>query len=166
MDLQKLEVGQQLCQPCRDETVFNLDNSGAIFIAKFSSPTSTERNAFKNGVAQFKIAAVDGVMFFLARFGATNWMDAPYCIAYSDFVLCRPPEGLGLTLTVVLVDASTGIVKALRTIGLSTTFSSAILDMATQQPTPIDRATYEKTLNQIFSRYTTNDLVDMATEEN
>lgn len=166
MNLQKIEVGQQLCQPCKDETVFNLDSSGAIFIAKFSSPTSAERNAFKNGVAQFKLVAVDGVMFFLARFGSANWMDAPYCRAYSDFVLCRPPAGLGLPLTVVLVDATTGIVKSLRTIGLSTEFSSAILDMAAQQPTPDDRATYEKTLSQIFGRYTTNDLVDMATEEN
>ena len=49
-------------------------------LCKFSRPTAKEKNAFKSGVPQFDLAIVDDFMFFLARFGTLNWMDAPFNI--------------------------------------------------------------------------------------
>lgn len=152
-----------MCSPSDDEVIFEMTDGGGILLIKFGSPSAAEKRAVKNGSAQFKLIEVDGIIFFLSRFGTMNWMDAPF---HRDLAkeYVRPNEGEGLSLHIMLVDARTGILAAQRIIGLQTAFSNALLDMIEEQPA-IDAA-YNLTISKIHGKYTTNDLVEMSSVEN
>lgn len=130
----------------------------------FNEPTESEQRAFTAGEAQFKFAAEHGILFFLCKFGAGNWMDAPYHRAFSR--VSSLPDDIqspdGFALHCMLIDAGTGILVAQRVIGLQTDFSNKLLAEIKQQPTKIDPITYNNTLYDVCSMYKTSDLVARA----
>lgn len=166
MELKEYTVGQIVCSPSAEETKFDLTDGGALLLIKFNRPTSNEKRDIKSGVAQFKLAVRDGVLFFLCRFGTSNWMDIPYHRDLSEYTLFRPMTGEGLLLHIMLIDASTGCLVVQRVIGLSTAFSSALVDAAAQQRPLGSREAYYKKVAQLHIRYSTNELVESAFAEN
>ena len=167
MEFQKFEVGKKTFAPSAEGAMFNLTDSGCILIIRFNKPTAEEKRNIKSGVAQFKFTEINGIIFFLSRFGTLSWMDSPFLL---DLAQCHDvphsEAGIGLSLHIMLVDASTGILEAQRLIGLSTDFSNHLADAMLKQPHFQSHATYLQTINSIYDKYSTPDMVDMAKYEN
>ena len=159
-------VGEHVCTPCPDGAVFDLTSDGALLLLKLGNPTAKEKREFKNGLPQFKFADVDGVIFFLSRFGMLNWMDSPYNRALSQYTLERPTEGYGLALHAMLIDAATGILCAQKIIGLSTQFTNDMLTAVYNQPNLGSRSEYNMRIARIMDLYTTDQIVEMAVSKN
>lgn len=138
-------------------------DGGFQLMCRLSRPTAKEKNAFKSGVAQFDLAVVDGVIFFLSRFGTMNWMDSPFNIhLYPDQrarLLEVPDPTQGYGIHIMLVDSSTGIVVHQRLIGLDHDLSMRLRDAIINQLVIPD---YHQRLQSIMARYSTRDLVALA----
>lgn len=152
----QLTVGDKVCNPCPESTLFDLVDGGAIMLIKMRSPTNREQRAVNTGTTQFRFVVVDDIIFFLAKFGVLNWMDAPYYAKISNYHIDPPKAPLGLSLHVMLIDAKTGVLAAQRLIGLDTTFSCTLLAAAERQPEIPD---YPSHVARAMSRYTTRDLL-------
>jgi hypothetical protein len=161
MEMRAFAVGDVVMQPSGEEVVFDIDNAGALLLIKYSKPSAKEKSEVKSGVAQFRIAELDGILFFLCRFGTGQWMDAPYHPDFSRYTLPVPGDGEGLLLHVMLIDSSTGVLAAQRAIGLSTEFSAALLQTAAGLPPSGDD--YKQRIARIYNERTTNDLLSLAT---
>lgn len=163
MEFVKFSVGEKVCDPIRgDASIFEITESGAILMLKFQRPTSKEKNNIKSGVAQFKAISIDGVVFFLCRFGTASWIDAPYSKSLSQSTITRPTDGKGLSLHILLIDASTGVLVSQRIVGLTTQFTNALADMIELQPYFSNHSAYLDLINQIYSKYSTEDMVQMG----
>jgi hypothetical protein len=166
-----LEVGKPLTKGITSyqdgQIVADIDDSGLFIRVAYANPTDKEIKNFKEGAAVFGIVAIDQVIFILCKFGELSWMDAPYNIHLSlpdvDVPMASFKEDTGLAMTVVLVDANTGIVKALRLIGLATGLSQKLKALINvQRGLPFDKDKYFAILNKIYAKYSTNDLVKLS----
>lgn len=163
MNFQAFEVGRKVCQPThKDESIFDVTEGGAILLLKFRKPSSKEKNSVKSGVASFRAVMLDGVVFFLARFGTGNWIDAPYNRYTSPGEVPPVLDGSGIMLHVMLIDADTGILVAQRVIGLSTEFTKSFRDLVEVEPEYHSMVEFQNRINTIYSRYSTNQMVEMA----
>jgi hypothetical protein len=76
------------------------------------------------------------------------------------------PEDQGIALTVIAVDNYTGIVQALRLIGLSHRFSEELLDICrNQSKQAIDRNAYYEKIAWVQRNYTSQDLYEFRMVE-
>lgn len=159
-------VGDKVCQPSADGVIFDLDDSGATLQCKFAKPTVAEVKAFKSGLS-FKFVVVEDIIFILSRMGAGQWMDSPYYKHRAPNLtdpqnLQDPEEGKGLGVTAMLIDASTGVLKAIKLVGLETDLTRRLFAAIREQPKIVN---YTERLNRIMATYTTNDLVELADEQ-
>jgi len=128
----------------------------------WDSPTAQEVREVRRGVAQFAFVHQNQVIFFLYRFGMMPWADAPFSIhlvpaSYRQL----PPPSIGpdarALLRIILVDASTGIVKAARLMTFSPDFSGALeaaIRKQAEAPWPGD-ADYDIQIQAVYRRYPT-----------
>lgn len=132
-------------------------------ICAMNRPTAKEKNAFRSGVPQFDLVVVDGVIFFLSRFGTLNWMDSPFNRhLYSDnriLQLEEPGPTQGYSLHVMLIDSVTGVLVHQRLIGLDHDLSMRLRDAIINQPVIPD---YDQRVRNVMARYSTKDLVTLA----
>ncbi|TEB13337.1 hypothetical protein [Pelotomaculum propionicicum] len=165
--MRKYEVGKLFAEEITSypETVkFDFTQSGPVLLVFFAGPTPKEIESVKSGRFEAGFYAKDDVIFFLARFAGLNWMDAPYTAHLSEpFEFLEMGEGQGFGLHIFLVDARTGIIKAMRLIGLSAGFSrklkTAIED---QKKRPFNKDVYDHQIKFVFSNFTTMELVQRA----
>lgn len=121
---------------------------------------------FKHGNSfEIRFVVLGSVIMITAKIGNLEWMDAPYnphlSPGLTKFTIPQDKERIALNL--ILVDAKTGLVKALRMIGLSNDFSRKIFGEMMDQKTKIfNHGLYLKELNQIFAKYQTRDIVKMS----
>lgn len=123
-------------------------------------PTSREVRAARQGLASFAFYADQDLLVLLYAFGdGLPWSDAPYSwhlVPKSERVL--PPETRGeerALLSLVLVDATTGIIRALRVVTLTPTFTRLFHDAIREQaarPWP-GAAAYDAELAALYQRY-------------
>lgn len=139
-------------------------NGGFMLICAMNRPTDEEKQAFKSSSPyQFDFITVDGVIFFLARFGTLRWMDMPFNIhLYPDnrarlLEVPGPTQGYGLHI--MLIDSSTGILIHQRLIGLDHDLSMRLHDAIINQPVIPN---YDQRLQRIMAQYSTMDLVALA----
>lgn len=132
--------------------------------------TGPEVMAIRRGECEFGLFVQEDIILLLYRFdAAVAWSDAPYSwhrVPEGQRDFPEPhgsPEGRD-TLQVILVDALTGIVRALRIVSFSPAFTmvlrSAIRDQAAR-PWP-GAAEYDRQLKQIYNRYTSEQIVARA----
>jgi len=101
---------------------------GHVLSIFMRSPDRRKVEAVRRGKYQFALVIGPGIFFLMYRFGkAIGWSDAPYwgAIVPAD-ERAAPPEGWpegGVVLQVVLVDAATGLIRALRDVPLSPAFA-------------------------------------------
>lgn len=155
------KVGDVVTSPSADEVIFDITDSGPVLLLKMSKPTSTEKNNFKNGVPQFRMAIANDIIFILSRFGTSQWCDAPYYALRSAMraPLTLPDVGAGLALHAMLIDARTGMLVAQRLIGLPHDLSVRLLDAAAKQG---EIANYDDMLALTMARYPTQALLEIA----
>lgn len=141
-------------------------NGVFMLICAMNRPTAEEKRAFTSGTPyQFGLAVVDDIIFFLSRFGTLEWMDAPFNIhLYPDDRMplleeLGPTQGYGIYI--MLVDSSTGIIAHQRLIGLNHDLSMRLHDAIINQPVISD---YDQRLQSIMARYSTKDLVALASK--
>lgn len=117
----------------------------------------------RTGPAEFGLVVEGPIVFLLYKFGAIPWSDAPYSWHMTaktgqQTLPSDIPEGMGALLTKILVDASDGIIRGIRAIGLGTEFSrqlhAAIIDQSVQA---FDQDRYDAALHDVYQRYQTSD---------
>lgn len=98
------------------------------------------------------------VIFFLYRFGSAPWSDAPYTwhmVTKDEQTMpATLADGEGQLLSVTLVEATNGIIRALRVVSMSPHFSRKLHDaIRAQAARPFDQATYDAELARCYQRY-------------
>lgn len=143
--------------PIQEGVEYNFRFGQHELLMALSNLTEQKILAIRKGTAEFALFVQGDVLLFLYRFGnAVPWSDAPYCwhLVPSD-QRTLPPEATaceGELLRIILVEATTGIVKGLRVIGLSPDFTQALhRAIATQaaRPFPWD---YDEQLQAIYQQ--------------
>ena len=145
----------------QDGTDFNYRASSLELRMFFSRLTHSDIRAIKNGRCTFAFAVIDGIIFFLFEFGkACTWSDNSYSIhLVPEYERTIPPtlhDHESALLHIILVEATTGIIVALRVISLSYDFSTKLFDAIREQATqPFDRNEHDRKLASIYARYPT-----------
>ncbi len=167
--MQKLEVGSPFSGtiPSQDQVQFDFLQSGAVCILFYSEPSSNEVQSIKNGLFQAELLELEDIIFMLFRFGTLNWIDCPYTVYLSKpFQFAELEEGMGFALQIILVDRRTTTIKALRLIGLEHDFSKRLFEtIERQKKLPFDLNVYNRTLDQIYKKFQTDDLVKLAKQQ-
>lgn len=145
---------------------FDIADDGATLAVYFNRPTAKEIENFKSD-KKFEIRLIDfpDTMMFLVKFGSLNWMDAPYTPHLSkNLTNIKTEQGKGLATTIMLFDTSTGKLEALRLVGFSEKFTNNIKNSVENLlKCPFDKGQYGMYLGTLFSRYSADDFVKMAT---
>jgi hypothetical protein len=167
MQFEKFEVGQPYkpgTTKYGEGTRFDFLQSGAILELYFSRPSIDEIEDIKAGRFEIGLCERGNIIFMLFRFGNWQWMDAPYTVHLPQpFTFEDPKPGTGYGLSIFLVDAATGILEGMRYVALSTDFSRKFRDAVERQKSkPFDHDAYNMELQQVYSNYSTEDLVKRA----
>ncbi len=164
----KYEVGKPLVKGVTrypESSKFDFTQAGPVLIQFYYKPTKEEVESIVNGKFQIGFTSRTGeVVFILSKFDDWPWSDAPYSVHLSKpFTFQEMTETQGFGLHIILVDAATGIVKAMRMVGLPHRFSKKLQKaIEEQKKTPFNEVAYDAKLGILYRRYTTEDLVEMA----
>jgi len=164
--LRKLEVGKPIegCIKQYQEGVkFDFDNSGAVLFIMFRDPTNQEIESIRKGRLQIGICTLSNIIFMLFKFGNLNWIDAPFDIHLAQnqsFLNVEMNESQGFGMSMFLVDASTGILQAMRLIGWPHRLSQIFIEEAKKQvEQAFEQSEYDRKIDAVYMKYSTNDLV-------
>lgn len=148
---------------------YNYDVSGHELLLFAAHLTPREIEGVSAGQADFALSVRDDIIFFQFRFaGAFDWSDCPF-----NWHLVAPenrqapdltfPPDVGATLRLVLIEATNGLVRALRVCSLSHRFSKQLhRAILKQRALPFNRADYERRLAEIYRRTSSTQLVQQA----
>lgn len=132
--------------------------------------SDAEAEAVSRGEASFALFVEANVILLLFRFGPEAGPGLPWSEAPTSMHLVPEQERIApganesrATLRVVLLDADTGIVKALRLVLLSESFTQALHQaLANQLHAAWEPALFDERLTDIFAQYETRELVRYA----
>lgn len=163
------QVGKKLQEDVEhypEGTRFDLNDEGATLLIYFNSPTKEEIEAIRKGKMKLAFYAEDEVIMMLFKFENLEWMDAPYSVHLSKNLseLNNIDDGMGYGVHTVLVDAKTGIIKAMRLTAMPTKFSRE-LKARIEEQLKSDYKDYQMKLNKIIMKYTTKRLLALAQEK-
>lgn len=140
---------------------------GIELLLFYKTPTAKEIRDVRSAPATFAWVPGDRVALLCYRFGPGQWSDAP-------FEAHRQNDGdrgwLGTfdpashrLVTVMLVDAATGVIKAIRVVTWTPEFAAAVRDSLVHQLA----ASYDETAagRELASVYTQNTSNQLATQE-
>jgi hypothetical protein len=148
------------------------DGGTAELMLRLTHPSAATIQSIRHGPATFALAPIGDVLFFLYAFSpALPWSAAPFSwhLVHPDRRQSPPTqidEPEGQLLQIVLVDAASGIVEALRVITLTPDFTRALYDAIRRQVTRQfpGRTGYDAQLAEAYREYpTTADLLNEAT---
>lgn len=140
--------------------------SGLTLLYMLKKPNIMERRAF-NSSQPFQIAftSILDVGFFCIKVGNMEWSDCAFspCI-YDEHPILEPLEpGKGYALNMLLIDSANGEIMDIRMIGLGHEFCKKFREWFMEAQTKlISREQYQKTVNMVMRRYTTQELVNRA----
>lgn len=123
------------------------------------APSDADIEAVRAGAIHLGLYVRQPVVWLLYRIeGACDWSDAPYSIHLVAGAERTPPDPVTAEtralLTVVLADADTGIVRALRAVSMSPRFTRALhAAIAQQLAQPFDAAQHEAQIAATYARY-------------
>lgn len=161
------EVGKRYDAAIRGEgTQFDLADDGAFLAVYFSRPDEKEVAQFgAENPFEFRFVTLQDIMMCVFRIGSLNWMDASYTPHLSQNLtkFTLPNEGEGLSLTLSLFDCSNGELKKLRYMSMSTSFTKKFFAEAMDlKMKPFSKAEYFSSLNDIYAKYSTKDLLKLS----
>jgi hypothetical protein len=169
-----LEVGK-LYNPHRrrwsEGADYNWRSGGHELRIFLDGATPTEIEVIESGPVEFGLFAEPLGLFLVARFGRSLSFDCSYHwhrVSAEDRTPPPPSEDISpelrALLTIILVDASTGIVQALRTATFSPEFTRALhRAIADQVGAPYDRGAHDRWVKGMVGRHTTNQLWTLCT---
>ncbi|MFA5169846.1 MAG: hypothetical protein WC420_03915 [Candidatus Paceibacterota bacterium] len=167
MKMQKYEVGKLLQEGVtryQEGVKFGFSQSGADMCIFFNAPRAKEIESVKLGKLEIAMYTKEDLIFMLFKFQELHWMDAPYSVHISKpFEFEDLAEGSGFGCTIFLVDAGTGIIKAIRYIGFSAEFSRRFkIAVLKQKEQPFDKNMYDSKIQEVYKNYSTSDIVQRA----
>jgi hypothetical protein len=129
--MQRLEVGGYLKgrpQPVQEGCTMSYDASGPVLLISLAGLTKVEASKLQRGEMELAVFEKDEILFLLVNIpGVLDWSDAPFHMGlYPDgrqLPAEEIPDGGGWGLTIIGVEAKSGMVKSLRLIGLGTEIS-------------------------------------------
>lgn len=134
-----------------------------------NSPAAEEIEAVKSSTCRFAFCEEDDVIFFLYNFElGLPWSDASFSFhMLSESERELPPEDLTpesrVGLSIYLVDASNGVLRAMRSVTLSHEFAQILHTAIKRQAEKIfNQAEYEKQLSSLYERFTPEDLLERS----
>ena len=163
-DFTKLAVGSPLPFNAPGEICFTMSGGIPTLVMQLPGLTTEEIQSVKSGEAQFKVIGLDGVIFWLVKLGTMEWMDVPYSPHLDrDITIPEIPYGTGLAIQIILVEATTRIVKVLRLVTAPTNVSRAFLnDVQAELQQPFNFNEYGLKVQKIYASYSTAALVKMT----
>jgi len=145
---------------------YNYDSSGHWLHYLFRNPSEVERSSIQAGQAQFGLYIHGPVIFLLHKFGDLLWNDAPYNwwrVSQESRDIPEVSDEIHALLRVVMVDTATGLVAALRALTFSAPFTRRLHEaIRSQSEHPAGQVLHDEIVNDVYGRYTTEDLVGMA----
>jgi hypothetical protein len=131
----------------------------------FDKPTDSEVESVKSGRVELGLCVKENTIFFLSKFSGMEWMDAPYSPYLSKNTRFDDlANDMGYALHVVLVDASSGIIKAMRLIGMQTHFSKILRkEILNQLGNDFSNQLHQERVDKVYKNYQTHSLVKYAT---
>ena len=172
-ELHAIMVGKPL-QPGKtgyqEASWLDYTETGPILLMAVNNPTTKEIEAVRSGRIELALYEKGPVLWFLYKIrGFGPWSDCPFSIRLYDdkgrtFDWSEEIEdGMGIGLQIILIDASTGIVKVLRLVGLPTEFSRTFRAMILRQTErSFDKTAYYQEINNIYTNFSSDDLADRA----
>lgn len=131
----------------------------------FNNPNPQEVEMIRFGLSRFALAVTGPVIWLAFKFGDLPWSDASFSIHLVPEAERQPPPPLTreqqrALLNVILVDAATGIVKVLRAVSFSPSFSNALHKAIRAQWEAGWPGTdvYDQNLTRIMSAYNSGDI--------
>lgn len=135
----------------------------------FNRPNQAEIRAVQRGPAEFALTVDGPVIFFLYHIpNLAHWSDAPYTWHLTHLAPDRtPPRELEPTehalLTIHLIDARSGILKAMRVVSFSPEFSQELhRQIRAQMEQPFDRHAYMSHIDRIYVTTSPTQLLERA----
>ena len=150
----------------RVETIVNEDGT-MILAASYQNVKGKEVRAFKDGTLKIALKTEDGFAMWYVEADGCPPLDAFYCPSHTK--LDRKPiepyeEGMGMFFTIILCEALTGEIKALRSLGLSHEMSEHWRkfyneEIAKEKILPPE---FNQRAQMLQNRYSTNDIYELA----
>lgn len=164
----KYEIGQVLedSRGKPDGALYDIADEGSILLLRLERPRNEEIEDIRQGSIELRLSEIEGVILMLAKFGAWQWIDAPYNIHLSKNLAKIKPvkEGIGLSCMILLVDTATGKLKVMRLIGFETEFTRSLLAMIERQKKIIyNEKAYNEKIDAIFSQLTSKEIAELST---
>lgn len=158
-----LSVGQ-LYNPLRTQwpecSQYNYRSGAHELLLFFGSPTDREVKAARKGKAEFALFVRQPVIILAYKFGdGIPWSDAVFSIhlvpeSERDLPSADLESEVRATLQVLLVDAHTGILRALRLVSFSPAFTRALhTGIREQAAAPWDSARYDAAVAELYALY-------------
>lgn len=170
MPVQNVEVGKYLFGQPRympDGVRLDYSESGPQLSIMLGDMSKSEINKIRSGAMDLALFERDGILFLLVNIpGALDWSDAPLHLGLYRTRPAMPDkieDGMGLGLTVLGIEASTGMVNVIRFVGLGTDISKAMVSILTAQG-DTSQAEHTKKINAIYRQYDCGRMVKMATQ--
>jgi hypothetical protein len=172
--LHRLEVGKPYDPTLRswsEGADYNFRSGGHELRLFLAVATREEVKAVRSGPVEFGFFAGPMGLFLITRFGAQLSFDCSYhwqCVSQDERTLPPPSEEtspeLRALMTIILIEATTGIVLALRGITFSPEFTRAIhRAIGDQVGAPYDRAAHERWADGMTRRHSTDQLWERCT---
>lgn len=169
MDFEFFSVGQRVPEWATgtDGCIMEYQDLGGLMLMYFlNEPNILERIAFRSE-AEFQITftPISQVGFFGVKIGEMEWSDCAFspCIYDEAPEFVEPEQNMGYPINLMLIDASTGTLMEIRTIGLGHAFSKMFRNWCLESlKQPISRTQYHDTVQRVYSRYSTKELVERA----
>lgn len=150
---------------------FQYRGGQAELVLFYPDPSRHEIEAVRKGSSEFGLVVEPPLVVLLYTFGAAKgipWCDAPF--SYHRLKAARPTEAVlppaweegspetRAILQVLLVDASSGILRAMRAVSLSPEFTRtlhrAIWEQAHREEGPGE---FDRALNDLYTRFPTSE---------
>lgn len=124
----------------------------------WASPTPAEVGGFCTRPVEFGLYVQQPVLFLLYRIAdVCEWSDVAYNVRQlrpEEQMVPAEPAGSCAQVQMTLVDASTGIIKARRVVGMGPAMTQAMRHaLAEQMRLPFSRFDYEALVQQSYARY-------------
>lgn len=160
-----LKVGEKLPQIAgRPEGCYFEIDTQPILIYNYRRPTAAEIKSLE-AHQRFEIRSqVRGdVLWITAKCADQQWIDAPYNPWLSAEPVLEDPGEYGYALLLIMVDADSNTIVALRLIGLNNKFSRGLRDQVAElQSKTLDRAAYMQKVSATQAAHSSKELAQMA----
>jgi len=168
MNMVELSVGKPLdiMRGKPEGCTFFVRDDGMYLLVNFNAPTPDEINqAGSDADFEARWTIINGIIMFTVKMGTLNWMDAPFSpqLEIAQNRLHLDDLSTGLPLMLIMTDARNAVIKKLRLISVSTGFTSSLIEaIKSVAGNSLDLTEYNKRVNSIYSRYSTEALVTMS----